>query len=111
MRDDDTKSHTYEMKLVKEKKEKQHRMLKEQIADERYPKNTSAVKKKEQDDQDEYAKQAQKVAQEEIQEIILQRQERLAKAMTIKSDWDMNVDLNRLKKAVEQRPATFYDNF
>jgi len=28
--------------------------------------------------------------------------------MSIKADWDMNVDLNRLKKAVEDKPYQFY---
>mmetsp|Transcript_41298 Transcript_41298/g.62887 ORF Transcript_41298/g.62887 Transcript_41298/m.62887 type:complete len:227 (-) Transcript_41298:1392-2072(-) len=56
MRDDDTKSHTFEMKLVKEKKEKQHKMLKEQIADEAYPKNRKAILQEKERDREEYAR-------------------------------------------------------
>lgn len=29
--------------------------------------------------------------------------------MSIKADWDMNVDLNKLIKNVEQNPRAFYD--
>jgi len=39
MRDDDTKSHTYEMKMEKEKRRKQREMLKEQIQEEFHPVN------------------------------------------------------------------------
>ena len=30
------------------------------------------------------------------------------KAMTIKADWDMSININRLKKEVEKNPRQFY---
>ena len=32
------------------------------------------------------------------------------KAMTIKADWDMSININRLKKEVENNPKKFYQN-
>ena len=31
--------------------------------------------------------------------------------MTVKADWDMNIDYNRLQKQVDENPRHFYNNF
>lgn len=52
---------------------------------------------------------AQKAKQQEIEEIIQKREQRFNKAMSMKADWDMNINLNKLIKEVEQNPRDFYD--
>lgn len=32
-------------------------------------------------------------------------------AMTVKADWDMNIDYNRLKSKIDENPRHFYNNF
>jgi hypothetical protein len=54
---------------------------------------------------------AKRAAVQEINEIIEKRQQKLNKNMTIKQNWDMNVDIKRLQKEVEDNPKVFYDNF
>ena len=71
-------------------------MLKEQEQDLINPKNPIIIKYKKLIEDHFFSEQAKKAKKQEIEEIIEQIKERMNKAMVIKSDWDMNVDLKRL---------------
>jgi hypothetical protein len=49
------------------------------------------------------------VAAQEIIEIMEERKIKLNKAMKVKADWDMQINLNKLKLEVEANPYKFYN--
>jgi hypothetical protein len=49
-----------------------------------------------------------RAAAQEIIDIMEDRKARMHQAMKVKADWDMSVNLNRLKLEVENNPRTFY---
>ena len=89
MRDDDTKSHQYDIKLRKNNQKKQYKMLLQQENDLRYPKNQEALKLQQTFENDYFSSLAQKVAAQEITDILEERKMKLNKSMAIKANWDM----------------------
>lgn len=48
------------------------------------------------------------MAAQEISDVIEEREMKLNKALSIKANWDMQINMNRLKKEVELNPKKFY---
>ena len=71
-------------------------MLLDQENDMRYPKNEKTIKMQKQVEDEFFSAMAKRAAVQEINEIIEKRQQKLNKNMTIKQNWDMNVDIKRL---------------
>ena len=111
MRDNDTKSYKHELKLTKQKQKQQFKMLLDQEQDFRYPKNKDANAVQKKLENQFFSELAKKAAAQEIHDIMEERKLKLTKAMSIKEDWDMNINFNRLKNDVFEKPQKFYTNF